>query len=81
MKKAYEQFTTGAPRHPGIPCATVLTVSFVLIGYGTGRGSKDDLPDGQSEIFLREGVDSRIGVDLAGENRFFAQWFAPPLTQ
>jgi hypothetical protein len=30
MKKAYEQFTTGAPRHPGIPCATVLTAYLVL---------------------------------------------------
>jgi hypothetical protein len=30
MKKAYELFTTGAPGHPGIPCATVLTVYLVL---------------------------------------------------
>jgi hypothetical protein len=33
------------------------------------RGFKDDLPDGQSEIFFREGLDSRISVDLAREIR------------
>jgi hypothetical protein len=35
----------------------------LLIGHGMARGYRDDLPDGQSEIFLRAGVDSRIGVD------------------
>jgi hypothetical protein len=29
-KKAYEQFTTGTPKHSGIPRAMVLTASFVL---------------------------------------------------
>jgi hypothetical protein len=43
------------------------------VGHGMARSSKDDLPDGQSEIFLRERVDSRIGVDLAGEIRFLVK--------
>jgi hypothetical protein len=30
MKKAHEQVTTGSPVTPGLPCAMVLTVSFVL---------------------------------------------------
>jgi hypothetical protein len=30
MKKAHEQVTTGSPETPSIPCAMVLTVSFVL---------------------------------------------------
>jgi hypothetical protein len=30
MKKAHEQVTTGPPVHAGIPCAMVLTASFVL---------------------------------------------------
>jgi hypothetical protein len=29
-KKAHELVTTGSPKHYGIPCAMVLTVSFVL---------------------------------------------------
>jgi hypothetical protein len=29
-KKAYELVTTGSPKHAGIPCAMVLTASFVL---------------------------------------------------
>ena len=36
------------------------------------RGYKDDLPDGQSEIFLRGGVDSRIGVDLVQKIELYA---------
>jgi hypothetical protein len=39
---------------------------------GMARGFKDDLPDGQSEIFFREGLDSRISVDLAREIRVLA---------
>jgi hypothetical protein len=30
VEVAHEFVTTGSPSHPGIPCATVLTVSFVL---------------------------------------------------
>jgi hypothetical protein len=29
-KKHTSEVTTGTPKHSGIPCATVLTVSFVL---------------------------------------------------
>jgi hypothetical protein len=31
-KKAHELVTTGSPETPGLPCAMVLTVSFVLPG-------------------------------------------------
>jgi hypothetical protein len=42
-------------------------------GRGMARGYKDDLPDGQSKIFLRGGVDSKISVDCVDEMRFLAQ--------
>lgn len=42
-------------------------------GRGTGRSFKDDLPDGQSEIFLCGGLDSKISVDLVREISFLAQ--------
>jgi hypothetical protein len=45
----------------------------LLVRHGTARGYRDDLPDRQSEIFLRERVDSRIDVDGAYEIRFLAQ--------
>jgi hypothetical protein len=37
------------------------------------RGSKDDLPDGESEIFEARGLDSRLSVDPSREMRFLAQ--------
>jgi hypothetical protein len=37
------------------------------------RGSKDDLPDDESEIFLPVGLDSRLSVDPSREIRFLAQ--------
>ena len=51
----------------------VTTAKRPSIGHGTGRAYKDDLPDGQSEIFLRKGVDSRLSVDWVREIRFLAQ--------
>ena len=54
----------------------VTTAKRPSIGHGTARGYKDDLPDGQSEIFFRKGVDSRLSVDLVREIRFLAQRFA-----
>jgi hypothetical protein len=51
----------------------VTTAKRPSIGHGTARSCRDDLPDGQSEIFLREGVDSRLSVDLVREIRFLAQ--------
>src|SRR5579872_242112 len=44
-----------------------------LIGHGTGRGSKADLPDEIREIFLRVGLDSRLSVDLVWKFGFLAQ--------
>jgi hypothetical protein len=40
---------------------------------GMARGFKDDLPDGQSEIFSARGVDNRISVDPVGEIRFLVK--------
>jgi hypothetical protein len=40
---------------------------------GTARGSRDDLPDGQSEIFFAYGLDSGISVDLSREIEFSAR--------
>jgi hypothetical protein len=37
------------------------------------RGSKDDLPDGESEIFEARGLDSRLSVDRIYEIGFLAQ--------
>jgi hypothetical protein len=58
----------------------VTTAKRPSIGHGTARGYKDDLPDGQSEIFLRKGVDSRLSVDWAREIRFLAQASAATLS-
>jgi hypothetical protein len=37
------------------------------------RGSKDDLPDGESKIFEARGLDRRLSVDPIREMRFLAQ--------
>src|ERR1700740_102606 len=42
-------------------------------GRGTGRACKDDLPDGESEIFFSRGLDGRISVDRKREIRRLAK--------
>jgi hypothetical protein len=37
------------------------------------QGYRDDLPDGQSEIFFARGLDTKISVDWADEIELFAQ--------
>ena len=37
----------------------------LFTGHGTARAYRDDLPDGQSGIFLRGGLDTRLSVDCA----------------
>jgi hypothetical protein len=73
VRRSVVRLTT--PRRPSHPAPNVRDdrEAPLLIGRGTARGYRDDLPDGQSEIFLARGVDSRIGVDWAGEIRFLAQ--------
>ena len=47
-----------ADRVHRIPRPTSVTIAIrPSCGRGTGRGHKDDLPDGRSEIFLRKGLD------------------------
>src|SRR5581483_1407224 len=58
-----------------IPRPTSVTIAIrPSCGSWDARRTSDDLPDGVSEIFLRKGVDSRLGLDRTGEIRFLAQW-------
>jgi hypothetical protein len=46
-----------------IPRPTSVTIAIrPSCGDGMARGLKDDLPDGQSELFLREGLDRLLVI-------------------
>jgi hypothetical protein len=76
------QLTTTRPSHPA-PQIVTIAKRPSFIGRGMARAYRDDLPDGWSEIFLRERVDSRISVEFVCKNSIFGafgSWWDKPRT-
>jgi len=68
VSQAEDPIAPMLPRPP-LPAPTFLTMANAPLSGRDARMCRDDLPDGESEIFLREGLDRLMGDLPVGHNQ------------